>query len=835
MERASSLATAAAGVFLALGLVLALVLLSLRAAQDTAPTAQAEATARHHEPAPFALEKTARDAARTPLEPVVEPGAEGPAASLDPGTPFDPRRLLGVVVASDGSPVPGARILLFSREILSWDEMRVPAARAETQSDEDGRFAFGDLEAISRVWLLVIADDFLAQVMQVIVGRHEGIELVRARAFAGRVLDAATRAPLAGVTIELYEYGFDGERLVYPLVAKTDSEGGYSFSSGRLNSPMDLRLSMGSCPAVSRSLRLEAGCADGYDFFVRAPRSIAFTVVDAETGQTFADEEVFIDDAKLHTDWQGRVSVDFLDLPPAGSNLAEQIEASAAGTCITSIDVRVPSEPDGAVVLPLLRSGRIELHVRDAGGSPLPGAHAYCREVKTPPKTPPQFLAGATKERISDKSDQDGILTVDAPPGNSLTLDVGGREGVSARVAVDVPAAGATIAREVILLRGATIEGRVKHGSAPVPRATVICEHAADGHTRRSRAADDGSYRLEHVPPGTVWLRAHVDGSFVSTAARTDELEVEDGEELHHDIEVEVAALTATIEGVVRSSSGRPFAATLVYATSYSKAGHRTQVRRSRATTDAGGRFSLSVADESGVNYFLWVEAGMMHAQASHVSPGARGVELVIPEAAAIALRVVDARTDVPVNDAQIYWRRTGTSDFVGVVDPSSGRDGAIRLELPLGLCDVRARAPHLGYAYGELLAAPVAAQGEPRVWTIALSPGARLDIRFEPWDPAWAGRVDATLLVPREAFAGLDGDDEFWSDEAWEMGRLEPDATGTCRLRELAAGRYSFWEPPEGVRLEPSEIVVPPSALGGAPLEVVVRWSELDDEGRSR
>jgi hypothetical protein len=833
MERASSLATAAAGVFLALGLVLALVLLSLRAAQDTAPTAQAEATAR--EPAPFALEKTARDAARTPLEPVVEPGAERPAASLDPGTPFDPRRLLGVVVASDGSPVPGARILLFSREILSWDEIRVPAARAETQSDEDGRFAFSDLEALSRVSLLVLAEGFLPQEeMHAVVGRHDRIELVRAQAFAGRVLDAATRAPLAGVTIELYETGFDGERLVYPLVATTDREGGYSFSSGRLDSSMALHLSMGSCLAVSRSLRLEAGCADGYDFFVRAPRSIAFTVVDAETGQPFADEEVFIDDAKLRTDWQGRVSVDVLDLPPAGSNPAEQIEASAAGTCITSIDVRVPSEPDGAVVLPLLRSGRIELHVRDAGGSPLPGAHAYCREVKMTPRTPPPFRAGASiKERISDESDQDGILTVDAPPENSLTLDVGGREGASARVAVDVPAAGATIAREVILLRGATIEGRVKHGSAPVPRAIVTCEHAAYGHTRRSGAADNGSYRFEHVPPGTVWLRAHVDESFVSTAARTDELQVEDGEELHYDIEV--AAFTATIEGVVRSSSGRPFAATLVYATSYFKVGNRTQVRRSRATTDAGGRFSLNVADESGVDYFLWVEAGMMHAKASRVPPGARGVELVIPEAAAIALRVVDARTDVPVNGAQLYWRRTGTSDFVGVVDPSSGRDGAIRLELPLGLCDVRARAPHLGYAYGELLAAPVAAQGEPRVWTIALSPGARLDIRFEPWDPAWAGRVDATLLVPREAFAGLDGDDEFWSDEAWEMGRLEPDATGTCRLRELAAGRYSFWEPPEGVRLEPSEIVVPPSALGGAPLEVVVRWSELDDEGRSR
>jgi hypothetical protein len=145
-------------------------------------------------------------------------------------------------------------------------------------------------------------------------------------------------------------------------------------------------------------------------------------------------------------------------------------------------------------------------------------------------------------------ADARGRFAFTALPPGSYELSGGAPGFLSTGVGTIVLSSGQRFATELKLSRAGSIHGVVRdENGKPVPIAFVRKAYGPE-----TDAGDDGSYRLEGLEAGLVWL--------VATRTRgedgTDErVELKEGEDIEHDL---VVSATGSISGRVMSASKRP-------------------------------------------------------------------------------------------------------------------------------------------------------------------------------------------------------------------------------------------------------------------------------------
>jgi hypothetical protein len=191
-----------------------------------------------------------------------------------------------------------------------------------------------------------------------------------------------------------------------------------------------------------------------------------------------------------------------------------------------------------------------------------------------------EALAAAEKGLVTDA---DGRFAIDALPAGAYRVrafhpDFAG--GESDRL--DVPAGGDPRQTTVVVTRGASLAGRVLDASgAAVPGATLVAWRG-DVRVGETMADDGGRYRLDRLT-GRVRVVASAPGA-ADGALEVELGAADEGHELGRD--VRLGAFGAPTGGVVEDPSGRALAAATIVALVGGEA-------RASTASDADGRFTL--------------------------------------------------------------------------------------------------------------------------------------------------------------------------------------------------------------------------------------------------
>jgi len=634
------------------------------------------------EPAPSAAPAVVAPALATRPVPASEPALEpAPGREVQPGSagapPIDPERdLRGIVVATDGEPIAGAALtVLLAADRQAPDGLAPEAepARATARTEEDGRFRFRlepaetydlDVEASGRAHL---------RRPSLYAGEELRIVLPRAAAIVGRVREAGSGAPLAGVEV----------------VA----------SAGIVQSPGALRPRARS--AADGSYRLDALAADVF----QVGAAVAGHVHGSRSALRVGEGEELCVDFELERGigLHGRVTDGTTHAPIAGARVEL---ASQPGGALTDADgryelrgltadanlVRVQAEGYGRFDLELgdlgpqdreqdfflLRGRRARGRLVDRSGAPVVHASISAWADRPGDAERPNDLGHA-------RSDEDGrfeLADLRADLRHSLFVRAAGH----ASALFDFPAAeldGAVLELgELVLERPGTIAGRLldrEHRPLPDLWVLLTAEPArrdalgpidgGEGYAAgegfglgRIHAHTDarGRYALTDLPAGRYWLSGGSKGF-----ARRAELEIElaEGEELD-DVDLYLD-WGLTLEGVVVDAEGTllPGASVRIWSRAAEPGGFRSSLTYDLARAD--GRFRL-VGLEPG-DYDVTATAGFsgrsdppgFETRLAGVVAGTTDLRITLARPAPIA-GVVRDDAGRPVADAHVCMPRFG-------------------------------------------------------------------------------------------------------------------------------------------------------------------------------
>jgi hypothetical protein len=459
--------------------------------------------------------------------------------------------------------------------------------------------------------------------------------------------------------------------------------------------------------------------------------------------------------------------------------------------------------------------------VRDAAGTPVPGATvtlapSASREggLRAPPGM--RYFHGRTVARTGD----DGrYVLAGLLPGLAPARLIASHPERSPVVRDDValPEGGRTGVLDFTLADGGTVEGTVTIDGQPGAAWVFWRSRSGSGHARSN---DRGAYRLPGVAAGTVLVWAERDEGAWSDTEEVP-LSVAPGATLRHDIPLVADDLPIT--GRVQDDAGTPVAGAEVVAWPLDGDSDRSAI----ATSAADGGFELRVPAAAGTLYSLRVDTGTRAGALDGVAAGTRGVVVRLPRAGGLRLCVHDAESGVPVPGVAVYWRPEGQSGFRRVRGDAlyPGAEGALALELPPGMVDLRVLAADASYAPGGLDGVRVGEVRAPSTAALPLSAGAELELAFVATDPRQRsirpalGRGALALQRerdPREAFAMDD-----WQRDLARALRRGVDADERARWRGLAPGRYRLGEVPRALTFSPAAFDV----RAGEARSLEVRW----------
>ncbi len=569
--------------------------------------------------------------------PTVEPSATTrtpevarAVATAEPD-PIDPtgRWIEGTATDEADRPVAGARVRLLRSGTLD----RIAA----TTTDVDGSFAiafsFGPAE------LVVEADGFIpASSSRVAPGERHDVVLRRGIVVRGRVIDAATEAPVADAKVRIG---------VTAIQTTSDDDGTFTLCLPPFVASLDVDVD-DSYGRWSRSPFLPAQYGEIVVPLApaRANAMVFLRVVDDSSGAPVA----------LASAWPGPTEGLGDDLHRVGAirgASGDLARVLAQGFLETIVDVPAGRgrTRDDAVEVRLARAAQITGRVRAAGGRPVAAATVHARSRIQNPIAGRSVVGAWWKRTVT--ADEAGRFTLDG----ALPLsryDVTARAPAFATRTVDVSptADGADVA--IDLAPGRTLEGVVvgDEDGAPVPRATVLV-----GREPVAVSDDDGRFRVEDLP-ATIDLEVFGPGSLRSVHSG---LSVPD-EPLRVPL---VAGGTVAGRVVDRSGAAVPFAVVAAQV-------HRPVDRAERddgwtihgpnppppATADAAGGFTL-VALVPGDVYV----AATRYAPAPRpgrydeavIPTGATDAVIVVREPTGLALRIVDAVTGRPIPRARRF------------------------------------------------------------------------------------------------------------------------------------------------------------------------------------
>ena len=658
-----------------------------------------------------------------------------PVEALATGTTLRPRDPLvhGRVFASDQRRLQDVIVTAFAPH----GPLTTRTPLAGTTTDENGRFQFPDLE--HEVLLVCQGEGLLPRYYRARPDELAEIELRYSVRLVGRVLDAATRAPLEGVEVRHAIRHFDTEELGLrsELVARTDAEGRWNLpyaESGRT-----ARLVVkghGLAPAI-REVQVREDTDEEIVLLLGEGRPLRIRAVELASGAPAQRVSIRLDgELALGTDDRGEAAT----LEDAeGSKRSRNVAANLKSGAVTKGRLS-PEARQGALppVIPILVGGRVQGRVLDAAGLPVEGALVRLAGSTQAAKLGPEELRRGWKfedGRRSARTDATGAFELvglvpraKAPHLRVTHDDFESRSTEPFEFARD----GLLVERDVRVVRGGRVFGVVTFDGEPL---STVVRWIGDGGAGSDTSNDRGEYELTGLPAGSMEVFAELSGRVGRNTARSETFVVSLAEAEQRRLDLFLSDDRAPIAGTVATLDGRALGGIRVQARATLATGERLQFR---TDTDAEGSFHLEVATEPGLTYRVDALFGSERASIDQVQPGTPDLELRFAEQGALLLAVRDATTGELVDDLEISYRasgRTGESrGWRGVARKGRslvhGAGEELELRLPMGRVDLLVGARNKGYPLVEVLGLEVL--DEPRrSHSVLLVSGTRLELVF--------------------------------------------------------------------------------------------------------
>jgi RNA polymerase sigma-70 factor (ECF subfamily) len=681
--------------------------------------------------------------------------------------------LRGVVRSSQGSPVPGALLVL----VKTGSDENPPPVSGHTQSDRTGVFHFGELEP-GEYALIATADGFLPSRRGGIMVQSKQVAAADLRldpggvSLAGRVLDAGGGV-ISGamVTAILTRSTARAPSDALVLRGLTDDRGHYRLSARTGNHQLRVQAA-GYAPAEAwLSLKEDRT----RDFELTPAARVSGRVLERLTGQPVADAEVLLiveesagrpptPSAPTRTDASGRFLFTSVEAGRYG------LSARRGPLVSVPVDVIVNATDTAAVDLRVDPAASVSGRVLDETGMPLAGTivQLHKRSFFT--------LEPALKTR----SAKDGRYLIEGVlPGRYLARALeqsfpaveGRMITVSSR---DLPRVDLTLSRPAV------VGGRVVRSDR---RPGVDLEvHVLSDHKRpNSRtvtntiaATDtDGGFRAM-VMPGKIQIRVRDpdDGSALEELGVVGE-----GETRQVSLQLRADG-SASVSGRVTLSDGRPGEGVTLTA----RGGRATVFARA----DQQGGFTLTGLDPGAVTVeasadeesrhlgpWNWARQEIAIREGEHRT----GIALTLPARGRIAGRVLGPG-GLPMGEVTVSaaFENAGRTIVSAAKRVSAGRDGSFAIDgLPRGPHTVSAMHPDY-----------------PDAETRAIETGTEDAIlRFRPAATIAGHAVDGTGRAVSDFF--LVAKPKERRTNAPMVPRPVRDAGGSFRLSRLAAGTYTL------------------------------------------
>ncbi len=756
---------------------------------------------------------------RTELPP--RPADDGAGPEETPEESFDASAVYGTVVEENGQAIAGALVLLFS-DRRNLREQQAPLA--ERTSDETGRFRFRDRRPHEPCSVLLQAEGFLPAIQQAFPGRDQVIELEPAVSIRGRILSLATGEPLPGLEIALEREHWTAQGFSEDVRARTDERGAWQLPWAEPGIQQLFVLRPGFLPE-RREFQVEEDRGEGYDIWLADAGALELEMFELQSGAPLPGVAVEVNGFVCLTGPDGRLTLpgSHDELPVDGLRLS----LAAEGWCTTQ--GRVSAPPGVRLVrVPLARGASVSGVVVDGSGAPVQGALLrFSASGRLAPSLvlPGEFGLNAPRGPVQSGPDgrfefrglppREGTAEVRAthpehPPGRSEPLSLA-HAGAHAEV-------------RITLARGGSIHGRVTLDGEPAPLR--VSWSAPDG-AGRTRANDRGEYLCRGVPAGEVVIGARLEEEDDENPRDEDRvLFLEEGAAIECDLLL-VSNLTV-IAGVVRDTLGNGLSEVELQASAeHEESGASYEISGESASD---GTFELRVPGDQGLSFELAAYSGPRYASVSEVSPGTRGIELVLPALSRVPLRVTDAVTHDPVQGFRLYWRESdgGTFErlYQGAQRFSGGPDGLFVAELPAGELDLAVSARDQGYAPEEIVGLELRPDQRSKTIEVELERGVLLELDVD-LDPALGEEARSQFqrgracLATEEQWRDRERGGDYFHQEVRNGQGLRMDGEGRVRLRAVAPGSYRFFNLPRSIEIHPDGLEVPAVERHEARIEV--------------
>jgi len=700
-----------------------------------------------------------------------------------------------------GRAIAGARVRAFG-----------PGEPREAVTDARGRaeLALGerdvyDLE-ITAAGFAGVRDEFPWQ-------EELEVELAPCVSVTGRVLDHETAEPIAGAHVHVQR-----ERRGVPLAAETvtDAEGRF-------------RLECVPGPRTRGPRARLCAYADGYpermtkELLDPDPREIELRLRAAPTLEVRVLDAA--DRAPIAGAWVNGACTDADGRTLLGREQLFEIGVAAKGYCSTWWEGRPDTLP-AQLDVTLQRGAYFAGRVHDAPGRPIVGAKVRfspdLERWREGPATGP-WTSFEEEDVFNVESNARGRFRVGPLLPGSGAFQLTAVHEDAGFALVGAPSAGgpgSTTELDVTLVSPdmGAIEGRARLNGKWVMGSVWWNQSPFSGYPNRVDLDLEGNYRFERVPAGAVRLRLiGARGSLVELVPEaTVTVEVEPGRTLRHDFELTLPL--GELGGSVTYEDHRPCPGAKLSIL------HADPRYMNESEARADGSWSDSVPD-LGWEFDVELRHGSEVQRVSGVRAGDRRVHFVVPELGRLIVRVLDADTGAPIEDAALSWRRAGEP-----FRRDSVRGAGLRLDVQPGTFELHGHADWLGYRPERRAGVEITA-GETTTVELRLARGIDLAYELAPGLDSPLEHDTYLFLLEAEGWDGVRATGEVgwgpgtgpggYSIRGLDPGPFYPedsichrlvqfDRVGYGVLRGLTPGRWRFKAFPEGATVEPAEVELP-------------------------
>jgi RNA polymerase sigma factor (sigma-70 family) len=683
--------------------------------------------------------------------------------------------------------------------------------RARTR--EDGTAVVPLCEVAGPIGIAVDADGYFH------LRSHElrepfAVVLDRLVPVSGRVLDAETRAPVAGAVVSTTHVWCDSCATEHHTTDEAGRFSAFGLPAGRTSS---LCVTRSGYPVQSVAIELHD---DGYkDILLDRGCALSGVVVDLETGLPIAGARLRnseLESLLATSDAEGRFAILVL---PSLEWATAGVTVEADGYCGMHVSLTRASLADPRPRrFPLLRSIAIEGRVVDESDEPIEAAwvrsnltEAYVRDVHA--KLPPAVVAALDPEwQLVGEGGTNAFVRSDAEGRFRLAglLPWFDLEELHARAEASCEDGGTASGAlpgpiTVRLKRGGTIEGTIRVRGVPYP-ASIAWHHALISDS--SLADTRGRYRLTRLSPGHGTLVARVGSSVFgddqrdrSGFCRWVELDLEPGGTLVQDFDMDEDL--QPLAGHVRSADG----SAVVCADVVVK--ERSFAFVSATRTGAEGSWQMLVPN-SREGYSVECSHGDRTAERQGVRAGDTDVDFVLDDRGTVRIRPLGLEPPTPF---QILWRPAGTQGFETFATSRDAMDpgGGFVRQLPLGAIEIVAFAKGV-YAW----------RVPPRRLDVLATENADVELKVFRGAPARftfvpAPRGDHEVYLLEEEFAdhlhAIGWPPNFGTDNSGvqihELNISDRTVRDGIVIGGLAPGRYRLKVHPTDLRLTPEDITI--------------------------